>query len=270
MPEDYVQLPWLKPADPAAEYANAYSQGAQIQMEQNRLSAENARTSMEAQARVDTLARETEAEKQRIATKTSYDQQVLALRGQQLKQAKDVADAKGKAAAAKMAAQTAFDTDVANGVPIATALWKNPGASATTALNIQKEGDIHDSHAKNYAERVRHDQELEKNAALPKVTTVQDVPAVKPQAARTASTGIFGFGASQATPAIQASPTKKVTTVSRGAPGSTSPVPEEPDAAAAPVGTPVIPTVSSKDQYEALPSGAVFIDAGDGKKKKKK
>jgi hypothetical protein len=125
--------------------------GAALAQEQQRLAAEEHRTQMEAQARQENLQRETQMQQARLATETAYHTAELGLQksrleetarataartqqaGAVLAQRKAEADAKAQDAAARMADQQGFATDLAGGMPVDKALFRHPRLTTPAA-----------------------------------------------------------------------------------------------------------------------------------------
>lgn len=224
-----TNLPWIKAPDLAGDYARGLALGVQAKDAAARLSAENTRTQMEAQARSETLKQETLREQARIQTDTAYKQQTLMLQQAKAKEVADEAAAKTKAAANTMAAQHKFASLLAAGVPEDQALSQVPELATATAVSAaQRAKDANAARGMTQAhqdatmalEKQKFKLEQDREARLQAgtdtdtTTTRETFPAVAAEPAVPAGTGLFGTGflASKGSPAVPGSPARTVTT----------------------------------------------------------
>lgn len=105
--------PWLRPANPAEDWARGAQIGAQVGEAQARLSQQAQETSMRAQVAQQEAQRDNELAQQRIAVSTAYQQEQLQLRRQQLDQVKQVNDQKRQSAARSFAARQTWEKTAA-------------------------------------------------------------------------------------------------------------------------------------------------------------
>lgn len=97
------------------------------------------------------------------------------------------------------------------------------------------------------------------------VTEEYQLKAVKGQPARPASSGFLGIGAHPATPAVEAQPAKTIKKTQKLRVGQTPPPAADlPN----PAQSKTQNTITTKEQYDALPSGTIYVGK-DGKKYRK-
>lgn len=132
-----IIAPWIQAPDVAGLFARGFGIGAQIAQEHQRLAAENARTTMEAQARQETNLRQMELEKARIATEQAYRQTHLDLERDRLNQTGQALGARLRQAALIARDQAMFNQDISTGMDIATAMARHPLARAQQAIEQQ-------------------------------------------------------------------------------------------------------------------------------------
>ena len=120
--------------DLAQSLISGYQAGAHIAQERRRIQAEESRTQAEASARATTAAREAQVEQQRIRIEAARQQAEAGLRKQALDQAKAVNDQRTQAAAMKYAAVQGLAKDLASGMPMEQAMYRNPGASSPSDM----------------------------------------------------------------------------------------------------------------------------------------
>jgi hypothetical protein len=135
MPDD---APWLKPADPADEFLRAYQVGAAVKEASNRLTQEQNRLEMEAQAKQATLQQTAALETQKIANQKAYQQQEIGIRQLGLENAAKAVAIKGAQAAQRLAAQNKFNSLVASGVSPEKAMFQSGLGTPQIAAEYDK------------------------------------------------------------------------------------------------------------------------------------
>ncbi len=133
MPQPYTP-PWLDAPDLAGNYLKGLQIGSQVAEANARISAEQTRTAMEAQARQQTLQSEHLLQQQRLATETAYRKTELNLQQARLAEVAKVNAAKTREAALVLADKQGFAADLAGGMPLEQALYRHPRISSPAAV----------------------------------------------------------------------------------------------------------------------------------------
>lgn len=131
--------PWLKAPDLAEDYTRGLQIGTQAAEARARISAENTRTTMEAQARQQTLQQSHLLEQARLATETAYKKTQLQLESERLAEVERVNAFKTREAALTLADRQGLYTDLQSGMDPVQAHLRHPRASSVANVeNAQK------------------------------------------------------------------------------------------------------------------------------------
>lgn len=134
-----VMPPWLKAPDLAEDFTRGLQIGTQAAEARARIAAENTRTSMEAQARQQTLQQEHQMQQARLATETAYKKTQLQLESDRLAEVERVNALKTREAALTLADRQGLYADLQGGMDPVQAHLRHPRASSVANVeNAQK------------------------------------------------------------------------------------------------------------------------------------
>lgn len=124
MPQGFISLPWLKPADPTGEFNAAFAQSAQVAEANARLQESANQTKLALTLKQQQQERENEQAQQQLEVQKQYHQQQVGMAKDRLKQAQQQIEAKAKTAAAQLDKVTQYNALTASGVPPQQAAWR--------------------------------------------------------------------------------------------------------------------------------------------------
>lgn len=143
--------PWLKAPDLAADWLHGVALGQQAAEARQRLQAEQTRTAMEAQARSESLQRQTLEEQQRIEVSKAYRDAEIGLQQQRLQQIQQQNAQKTWAAAVKLHQQTTFNKVYQDTGDVQKALFASGMGTPQNVLAARK--DVEDLGSQRLAQR---------------------------------------------------------------------------------------------------------------------
>jgi len=129
---------WLKPADPARYYQEAFGQAAAVSEANARLQQSANETQLRLTLAQQQQERENAIAQQKIETEKAYHQQTVDLAKQRLDAVKQQADAKAAIAAKTLDAQNKFNQLVASGIPAERAMFISGLGTARLAAEYDK------------------------------------------------------------------------------------------------------------------------------------
>lgn len=166
---------WLKPADPARYYQEAFGQAAAVSEANARLQQSANETQLRLTLAQQQQERENAIAQQKIETEKAYHQQTVDLAKQRLDAVKQQADAKAAIAAKTLDAQNKFNQLVASGIPAERAMFISGLGTARLAAEYDKNrATTASANARAAIDQQRLEQARQKGVLLGSTTTSTD------------------------------------------------------------------------------------------------
>jgi hypothetical protein len=288
-------VPWIKAADPAKEFLQAYQTSAQIAQANARMAQSAAQADREyalqqqaMEQRQQRQQRQDEQDAQQLEVTKSYREQQMRLGQQKLAQEKVVSDARTKQAAAGFVRDQNIKKRIAAGEDPLKVHLEEGGPGLSAAIQATERRSLAEK-PEGLVTKTQDGETFQQRGGkwfhIPNLkpttdTVTETIPAVEGSPAvpaQPASTGFLGFGARAAIPAQPAIP-------GRGEQKRTRHVPVQLDTASgslmdayrAKTATGTAPTatgseppqITTQEQYDALTPGSIYIGKG-GKRYRK-
>jgi len=286
---NYPIAPWLHPQDTVGPYVQGLHLGAQIQQEREKLSQQANEAAVRASLQQQQIEQESMQAQQRLEVTRAQQQQENALKQQELAQHQQTIQMATEQAARKYQAMQSYQEEVSSGGDPLKAILKygpamgqqgSPEAAAIRASQMQPQADL-PTEVRGRRVLTAEGVPVPGMIAVPSSTgkglTVRDIPKQGDELSVSSAAMLLrelpridGMAGTDPTDANSLSATlgpelrKKVLGAVKRTPAATS----GPPATAAVAATGEPQKVTSKAEFDALPSGTVYIGR-DGKKYKK-